>query len=129
VLVGVPTTFLILTDHDRAGYKIAEHFEREVRRMVALICKQRTRRRQPPELTFTCIGLNAEQVDQYDVMTRDPKRPRNRTGAITSRSARRAAFGADPGVREGIEGQLDMDILAATRQREAADIAALTEES
>ena len=38
-LSGTPTTFLILTDHDRAGYNMTDHVEREMRRLVELICR------------------------------------------------------------------------------------------
>ena len=97
--------------------------------MVALICKRRTRRRQPPELD---VHAHRPERRAGRPLRRDDPRPeasekphwRNYIAecATCNRSS------ADPGVREGIEGQLDMDILAATRQQEAADIAALTEE-
>jgi hypothetical protein len=124
---GKPTTFLILTDHDRPGYNMAEHVEREVRRLVALICRQL---RSPVlELTFKRIGLNAEQVERYEVMTRDPKaseKPHwhNYVAECAEVDALRSTQ-IEEIVREAIEAELDLDILEATRAQEAADIETL----
>jgi hypothetical protein len=78
-LSGVPTVFLILTDHDRAGYNMAEHVERVIAGngeddypgLVRLACESYG---DPvPPLGFVRVGLNAAQVEHYEVMTRDPK--------------------------------------------------------
>jgi hypothetical protein len=127
---GKPTTFLVLTDHDRPGYNMAEHVEREMRRLVALVARQL--RRRAPALTFKRIGLNAEQVARYDVMTRDPKaseKPtwRNYVAECAEIDALRSTQ-IEEIVREGIEADLDFDILDATRAQETADIETLRAE-
>jgi hypothetical protein len=136
-LSGVPTVFLILTDHDRPGYNMAEHVERvlagngepDYPGLVRLACK-RFRRPIPP-LEFIRIGLNAEQVEHYQVRTRGPKSSehagmRNFVAACAEVDFLRSTQ-IEEIVREGIEAQLDPDILQATREQEAADVAWLRE--
>ena len=120
----VPTTFLVLTDHDRAGYNMAEHVEDVMRRLVRMVSTQQGR--PMPSLTFVRVGLNAEQVARYGVGTRAAK---SSEGATWRNHVERCAevdfmrsVDIEEVVREGIEAQLDMDTLAHTRQREAADI-------
>jgi hypothetical protein len=129
-LIGLPTVFLVLTDHDRPGYNMTEHVEREITRLVKLACGLFGRRR-VPALEFVRIGLNAEQVARYRVRTRGPKSSeragmRNYVAECAEVDFLRSVQ-IEEIVREGIEAQLDMDILAATRERQAADIAWLRE--
>jgi hypothetical protein len=135
---GLPTTFLILTDHDRAGYNMAESVEKVIAGngqekypgLVKIACREH--RLEAPPLEFVRIGLNAEQVERYRVMTREPK-PSEHSG-MKNFIANPAEIDAlrsaqiEEIVRQGIEAQLDMDILAATREREARDITILREE-
>ena len=136
----MPTTFLILTDHDRAGYNMCEHVERVITGdveneerypgLIEIACQEYGL--EVPTLEFVRIGLSAEQADRYDVMTRDPK-PSEHDG-MRNYVANPAEVDAlrsnqiEEIVREGIEAQLDMALLVATREQEAADIATLREE-
>ncbi len=134
-LSGVPTVFLILTDHDRAGYNMAAHVERVIDGngeddypgLVKLACK-RFHRPVPP-LEFVRVGLNAEQVVRYRVRTRGPKSSehdgmRNYVAECAEVDFLRSVQ-IEEIVREGIEAQLDMDIRERTREQEAEDIAQL----
>ena len=130
VRIGRPTVFLILTDHDRAGYNMTDHAERVITRLVELVCDQYGC--ETPALEFVRVGLNAEQVERYQVMTRDPK-PNEHAGMLNyiAECAEVDALRSEQIeeiIREGIEAQLDMDILATTREQEAEDIETLRRE-
>jgi hypothetical protein len=131
----VPTTFLILTDHDRAGYNMAEHVERVVDGngeddypgLVNLVCEKL--RLVVPPLEFIRVGLNDEQVRRYQVRTRDPKSSehdgmRNYIAECAEVDFLRSVQ-IEEIAREGIEDHLDAAILQRTRAAEAADIAKL----
>ena len=129
-LSGTPTTFLILTDHDRAGYNMTDHVEREMRRLVELICDQL--RLPVPPLEFVRVGLTAEQVTRYRMRTNRPK-PSEHPGMdnyvanpIHVDALRSAQI--EEIVREGIEDQLNMRLLRRTRRQEAIDKAVLQRE-
>jgi hypothetical protein len=127
--LGVPTTFLVLTDHDRPGYNMFEHVEKVMRRLVRLVCKQTNRRM--PVLRFKRVGLTAEQVARYEVSTRAAKSTekaswRNHVADCAEVDWLRS-WQIEEIVREGIEAQLGLDLLAATRAQEAADIEWLRE--
>lgn len=129
VLADLPTTFLILTDHDRAGYNMAEHVERVIRRLARLISKQRNR--PMPSVTFDRIGLNAEQVARYGITTRpckESEKPHwhNHTPDCAEVDFLRSVD-IEEVVREGILRHLDTDVLAATQEQQTADIAWLSE--
>ena len=128
-LSGMPTTFLILTDHDRAGYNMTDHVEREMRRLVELICDQL--RLEVPPLEFVRVGLTAEQVDRYRMDQQSEAVRACRHGNYVANPVHVDALRSaqiEEIVREGIEAQLDMRLLRRTRRQERRHQATLRRE-
>lgn len=124
---GVPTVVLILTDHDRAGYNMADTIERGLRRLVALVCRENNW--PVPPLTFERIGLNAAQVARYGLNTRPPKAT-DHPGMVNFVADCAEVDGLrseqiEEIVRDAIEAHLDREALARTTEQQDNDVAAL----
>ena len=120
---GLPTTFLILVDRDRAGNNMADNIVKTITRLVALAAKELKRKAPPVE--FVRIGLNAEQVTRYNVRTRGPKSTehagmKNFVQECAEVDFLRSAQ-IEEIVREGIEAQIDATVWAASHQQQEED--------
>ena len=115
---------LILTDHDRAGYNMADFGEDTLTNLVG--CRQFDL--PTPVLKFDRIGMDEEQVRRYGIATRPPKGSHDGMKNHIEECAEVDFLRAEQieeVVREGILHHLDTEILERTRRQQAIDIAKL----